>query len=561
MFVPLAFAACASLGGLEGGETDGGRDTGRTAVDAARQDATGPKPDSGAPKNVRDASIPVSDSGADSGFGFTVSAPPSLTLQQGASAPVTVTVTRFGGFADAISFTVSGLPAAATFNPLTITNGSSSGELTLVVGDATPQSVSHLAINGIAAGGSISASANMDLVVRGPPGSLDTLFGNQGVVSGFLTTTNFGTLAGAVLDANGNVVLAIDTEIGGGPISVVRILPSGTLDSNFGTSGIATVPDTGTVGFALFSLPTGELELSCLSQHGSPWTDELIRLKTNGSIDSSFSPDGGIGNSIVRTDGQPYTYTLDDSSRVVETGFTGNAAGFLLTRRTAAGPHDGTFDATFTSTIPGPGGPTVIQPDGHIVASYASTTAPYAMGLVRTDSAGNLDSTFGTGGVVPATGPGNPYGLLIQSSGKLVAGGVTFSNAGNELPGGFIARYLANGTLDITFGSGGVATVTPGNVFAIAQQSDEEVVAVGYPSPATDAGAPTNDIWVERVTAGGLPDTTFGQAGVVTTPIGGAGEISEGEFVAVQPDGRIVVVVATYKSYSVYDFAVVRYWP
>jgi hypothetical protein len=129
------------------------------------------------------------------------------------------------------------------------------------------------------------------------------------------------------------------------------------------------------------------------------------------------------------------------------------------------------------------------------------------------------------------------------------------------MPGGFIARYLANGTIDITFGSGGVAAIAPGNVFAIAEQGDQAVVAVGYPWPTTDAGAVTNDIWVERVTAGGLPDMTFGDAGVVTTPIGGAGEISEGEFVAIQPDGRIVVVVATYKSYSVYNFAVARFWP
>jgi uncharacterized delta-60 repeat protein len=190
-----------------------------------------------------------------------------------------------------------------------------------------------------------------------------------------------------------------------------------------------------------------------------------------------------------------------------------------------------------------------------------ATTAPYGMGLVRTDTSGSLDPTFGTGGVVPATGPGNLSALLLQSNGEFVAGGVTFSAAGLEQPGGFAARYLTNGTLDVTFGSGGVTAISAGNVWAMAQQSNQYVIAVGYPWPAGDAGAPTNDLWLERLNAGGEPDVSFGDAGIVTTPIGVSGEISEGEFVAVQTDGRIVVVAATMKSQGVYDFAVARYWP
>jgi hypothetical protein len=63
------------------------------------------------------------------------------------------------------------------------------------------------------------------------------------------------------------------------------------------------------------------------------------------------------------------------------------------------------------------------------------------------------------------------------------------------------------------------------------------------------------------VTAGGDPDTTFGTAGTVMTPIGASGEIAAGQFVGIQGDGRIVVVATIMKSSGVYDVAVARYWP
>ncbi len=439
--VPNASDAGLEDGSMRSDSGSGGRDSGMNSSSSNAGDSGAGGADS--------ASSP------DGAAGFSMSAPASLLLQQGASAPVTVTVARSGGFSDAIAVTVSGLPAGATVNPLTITNGSNSGPLTIVVGSTTPQGTSHLSIDGVAANGTISASTTMDLVVRGPPGSIDSNFGNGGIVSGFLTTTNFGTFDAAAIDTSGNVLVVIDSQLGGGQVLVVRIRPDGTLDPTFGTAGIATVPDTGVHFDAVFPLSGGDIELCGLSEAGSPWTDEYIRLTATGAIDTSYSPDGGIGNTIFRTDGQPYVFTIDATERVVETGFTGNAQGFLLSRRTAAGAADTTFDAGFESTVGGPGGATLIQPDGMIVATYASRNAPYGMGLVRTDTSGNLDPTFGTNGIVPGTGPGNPSGLVLESDGKLLTGGLVFSAGGSEMPGGFVARYLANGNLDITYGTAG----------------------------------------------------------------------------------------------------------
>jgi uncharacterized delta-60 repeat protein len=504
----------------------------------------------------------ATDAGAEAqSSGFSVSAPPSLTLQQGSSAPVQVTVARTGGFADAIDFSVSGLPAGATSNPLTITSDSTTGALTLAIASSTPQGVSHVSIDGVAANGTISASAKMDLVVRGPPGALDLLYGDHGVVSGFLTTTNFGSFDAATLDASGNVLIAIDGALGGGDIYVVRIRADGTLDPTFGASGIATVPNIGVSFKAIFVLASGEIELCGLSENGKPWVDEVVRLDAKGAIDTSISPDGGIGNGFTRNDGQPYVFALDSKERIVETGFVGNATGFLLSRRTATGP-DTSYDAGgFAPTVGGPGGSTLIQPDGKIVASFNSPNPPYGLGMVRTDDKGALDPSFGTSGIVPASGPNGASQIVLQSDGKIVAGGLVFASNGSENPGGFVARYGTNGALDVTYAAAGAAPISAGAVWAIAEQSNDDVLSVGYPYPSGNVGTTPNEIWIERLTKGGVPDTTFGNGGLVATPVGGTSEITIGEFVGVQSDGRIVVVAATMKSQGVYDFAVLRYWP
>src|ERR1019366_7973117 len=82
------------------------------------------------------------------------------------------------------------------------------------------------------------------------------------------------------------------------------------------------------------------------------------------------------------------------------------------------------------------------------------------LGLVRYLPNGSLDTSFGTGGLaqLPPTGIASfPPGLAIQPDGKyLWAGEATAPNGSN---GSFAAvRFNANGTLDRTFGSGGLAT-------------------------------------------------------------------------------------------------------
>jgi uncharacterized delta-60 repeat protein len=112
-----------------------------------------------------------------------------------------------------------------------------------------------------------------------------------------------------------------------------------------------------------------------------------------------------------------------------------------------------------------------------------------------TGVAGDLDTSFGSGGVtatVIGANSSGAYGVTIQSDDKTIAFGQSDYAPGKT--GFTLARYRTDGTLDPTFGSAGVVTTAIGTYvdqpYAAAVQSDGKIVAAGYTS--LDSGD-TND--------------------------------------------------------------------
>src|SRR6266487_6929602 len=150
---------------------------------------------------------------------------------------------------------------------------------------------------------------------------------------------------------------------------------------------------------------------------------------------------------------------------------------------------------------------------------------------------GELDPSFGSGGLVTTDfGGRGDFGLAVavQSDGKIVAAGNSSTVGGPFSVNFALARYNTDGSLDPTFGSGGtILTSFGGTVSAAADvvvQPDGKIVAVGI------AGS---DFGVARYTASGTLDPTFGSGGLVTTDFGG---FDQANGVALQADGKIVVV-------------------
>jgi uncharacterized delta-60 repeat protein len=170
-----------------------------------------------------------------------------------------------------------------------------------------------------------------------------------------------------------------------------------------------------------------------------------------------------------------------------------------------------------------------------------------------------LDSTFGDQGRVTTPGNGDGRAVLIQPDGKMVTVGAR--EVGNNFHFQFGAtRHDANGNLDPGFGTGGIATTPLGGNDDKARDAallpDGGFVAVGQADPA---GLGNVDFGVVRYTADGHPDPGFNSTGVETTDIAGRGDVANA--VAVQADGKIVVVGEAETIPSFFDFAVVRYNP
>jgi uncharacterized delta-60 repeat protein len=148
--------------------------------------------------------------------------------------------------------------------------------------------------------------------------------------------------------------------------------------------------------------------------------------------------------------------------------------------------------------------------------------------------AGQLDSTFGTGGIFTSNF-GSSFGasvnaVALQTDGKIVVGG-----AGGPGGKGGLARINSNGTFDNSFGTGGVVTsnfndlAAATTVVGVAVQSDGKIVAAANGIPSRFA--------VGRFNSNGSVDTTFGTSGFVS-----AGNAGGALLLALQPDGKILVV-------------------
>src|SRR5262249_9319992 len=104
----------------------------------------------------------------------------------------------------------------------------------------------------------------------------------------------------------------------------------------------------------------------------------------------------------------------------------------------------------------------VIQSDGHIIVS--GNNRAIALDLDRLNPDGSFDSTFGWGGIVVLSPPANIfYGardVTIQSDGNIVVAGV-YGNGSTGAQNFLLARFnSAGGSLDTSFGAGGIAVAS-----------------------------------------------------------------------------------------------------
>jgi len=163
-------------------------------------------------------------------------------------------------------------------------------------------------------------------------------------------------------------------------------------------------------------------------------------------------------------------------------------------------------------------------------------TCDQAFIVARYTSSGLADTTFGQEAGHTTTAIGEQCeikGLLIEPDGKLIAAGFSMANGKMRCA---LAKYLANGTLDTSFGTSGTLVATPGfhsSAHAIARQTDGKIIIAGW---AHFGGS--EQVVLIRFNTDGTTDTSFGSSGTIITQIG---LMSHANALVVQSDGKIVI--------------------
>lgn len=323
--------------------------------------------------------------------------------------------------------------------------------------------------------------------------------------------------------------------------------PMGYLDHSFNSTGYALYPSPmggGARGVETETQSDGKIVVMGYASNGSDLDIMLIRFQVDGTLDLSFGTNGrvllpGPGNMDDKGLGLAINSLNDD---IVVTGFTYTSVGNrdILTAKFS---RDGMLQATAIeggqNTDIGFGA--TFQPDGKIVVSGETrlTGTNQELILLRYNDDLSPDLTFGDGGKV-VYNPGTDakgFGVAMQGNDKIVVCGTGISLGINHA---LVLRYTLSGTLDSSFGNGGVfkwnnSTVNNDYANELVVQQDGKILVTG-----NSLHNPESDIFVMRLFYNGTLDHTFGFGGVVTyTPSEG---IAQAYGIAVSPVTRKIVV-------------------
>ena len=133
-----------------------------------------------------------------------------------------------------------------------------------------------------------------------------------------------------------------------------------------------------------------------------------------------------------------------------------------------------------------------LQSDGKLVAAGISGVNFL---VIRANTNGSLDTTFGTNGVV--TGPiGTAYAMVVQPDGKILV----FGNNGAD---SCLCCFNVNGSLDTSFGllGTGVITGTTGSFYAALLQANNQILGIGSTADSFLANNYTNPFTLASFTA------------------------------------------------------------
>ena len=393
-----------------------------------------------------------------------------------------------------------------------------------------------------------------------PTALFDASFGHLGRVDDLLPALNYGTNVTAQPDGK---LLFSGTKVSSSTdFAVGRLNPNGSLDTSFGSGGIAVL-DGGTTALGAGRSraavqPDGKIVLAQTTTVSGSQPEKWVvgRMLPNGAPDTTFSGDGRL---TLQIPGQ-YLYAPIAGLMVGADGtivIAGSRNGELVAARLLP---DGSLDRHYGSegrvVVPLPGQHSFVRQalldsDGNlVVAGDAVVPGSDSIGdmlVMRLLPNGAVDPSFGfQGSAIIDSGVGEDRAetFAVDDAGRILVAG-TFGRQGSDVWPIGVVRLLPNGTLDPSFGIGGRQPLDTGRVSdhqhpnGIAQLPDGRVVVAGEYLPSYGSG---EEYVISKFVAvlgdNGTKDPTFdGEDGVVFFQQG----YQVGGSALVTPDGKVVL--------------------
>ncbi len=275
---------------------------------------------------------------------------------------------------------------------------------------------------------------------------------------------------------------------------LARLNSDGTLDSSFTASVPARVNHLAlqsngaiviTGMFKTFTPPVSSTSPSSgVPGLADTFPDALARLNSNGTLDSTFTPNLVVPASMLAVQADGKVLLVPSPGTVTRLHTDGTSDSSFVPGLTAS---PGQFAARINAIV--------VQNDQSVLigGAFAGAKGNDVTGLVRFRSDANLDTAFQPNFLLS----GSIRALAIQSDGKVLIGG-SFDRVGTVARSN-LARLEADGTVDSTFDPDVGLTV-----YALAIQSDGKILVGG-----SQHSASIFPNYIQRLNSDGSGDTTF----------------------------------------------------
>lgn len=350
---------------------------------------------------------------------------------------------------------------------------------------------------------------------------------------------------------------------------VRRFNADGTPDTSWGAMGVAThnlaVGTSGEVTRGVVVQRSGKVVVAATVEHAGAMDARdrdiaLARFNTDGTLDTSFGTNGVVtldlsdgaldGTTYVADTAWALTTYSDD--RLVVTGARkrdGNVdTDFAVVRLSADGARDMAFGTNGVASVDvnnrsaTPRNATVLADGSIVMAGYMTDGGVVKPVLFKLTAAGQLDPSFGTGGIYTETVLPvitEAYAAALQGTSFVTAGYGRASTM--ESIDWLSLRISATGTRDLSYGNMGVARLDrmgfADNARDLAILPDNRVMLVG----GGRASETDSDGMIAMLTPNGQLDTTWGNMGRRVFDFGGASDFFWA--VALSPDSSRVALV------------------